>query len=171
MQYIKFTLALCAIVLFAVPGCRNENGDAPFTEEIEETEGELQQDVEQLDEAEQDVQESEGELEEARGEFAQTRERFLQLTAAKLAALDARIEELRVEVEQRTTPYEAEQRERIIEALTVLNEKRTAAIQAFQAAQTGTQQEWEQIETSAADALRDADAAYEDLAEAVRQPQ
>lgn len=179
MQYIKSTLALCAMALAAVPGCDERNGtEQPLTEEIGETEQQLGENLEEVTEQREDVSETRGELTEqqrelqsAKSDFEESRERFVQLSAAKLTSLDNKVEELRKEVEERETAYTPEQREEIIEALNTLNEKRAAVIAAIQAVQAGDKQQWDQLETTTAEALKDADDAYEKLAGAVRQRQ
>jgi len=177
MRSVKTLLIAGGLAALIAPACERNEGSmdrmspkgvderAPKSmgdNEVEEREKaaarareEMNQQREDVAEERRELSEQKGELGQATAEFTKRRDEFAAKARAKLDALEGRIAAIRADVQAHGAELKKDAKQEMDELVMKLEEQRGRARSAFDAAASGTEERWNELEQNTGEALDD----------------
>ena len=179
---MKMTSLLIACGLALAPAaCKKDKDDdgVPSAKTVEEAEKEAIEARENVAEQKEDLAEAKAEardeigeqradLAEASGDFARQRDQFVAQAKSKMSQLETRLDALSADYKAGAAKLKGEAREDLDKLMREIDEQKAKARAAFDAASTGTQDRWNDLEKNTGEALDSLDDKANDVAEKLK---
>lgn len=158
------SLVVAGSLSVAVSACKksDDRADQVSPKAVEESEKEAMDSREDVAEERHDVAEEKNdlgaekaELREKNAEFDKQRDEFVAKAKEKMASLEARIDSIKANYDAHRAELKAEAREEMAELVNKLEVQRAEVRTAFDAAASGSEEKWNNLEKNTGEALDD----------------